>query len=304
MPASFKIFFSHKTCDAKHVCKLKERLVNRLPKFSFDDVSTAVPNSDEWKHVATSILKDCDMLVCIVGEETHSSEPIDWEIREAHRFNKPIIVAIMNAGFLLPPACKDLNIKSILWNEKEVAEQIIEIFIPRALFFGHDWDSGVPQIETISLQYNLMVQSWEALIARRQQVNTIYIAANSALLAAIGLLISSSDKVGINWIAVFVMIISLLGIAVCRNWQFTIISYGTLSKAKSDIVNAFESCMPAQMFAVEWRVLETKAYRSTTEMDLKTAKFFDWLFLGLLIISVIIIISPWLLLTIQTATNT
>ena len=76
--------------------------------------------------------------------------------------------------------------------------------------------------------------------------------------------------------------LSALGALLSLNWIQTIVSYGTLSQAKSKVVLALETYMPAKLFDTEWAVLESKRYRSTTSSDKRTAQFFFLLFLIIL----------------------
>lgn len=244
-----------------------------------------MPYNENWKASATPILESCDGMVCFVGEDTFRSEPIDWEIREAHRLGKPVVITTLSDQYQLPEACRQLQLEVAQWDAKEVAGRVGELLLPRALFLGHDWSLGLPGEEAIRNQYNIMVQSWEALIARRQTVNTLYITATSALLAGTGVLISSVEKVGQGWAAAGVAIIAFLGTALSFNWRRTILSYGTLSRAKSKVVAALEMYMPARLFDTEWRVLEARRYKSTTETDKQTALFFLLLFLVLFLIA-------------------
>jgi hypothetical protein len=294
MTNEFQVFFSHKTSDSERVRELQESLKELLPNFPIEDVSTTVPYIEGWKAAATAILQSCDMLVCIVSKDTHKSEPVDWEIREAYRLSKPIIVTTLYESFELPSACNDLRIGSIPWDATVVAGQIGEMLLPRALFLGHDWSAGAPQSAVISQQYNLMVQSWESLIGRRQTVNNVYITANSAILAGLGLMLSSVDKMGYGWAAAGVTVIAFLGAALSFNWRRTIISYGTLSRAKAKIVTALETYMPAQMFDAEWRVLEARRYKSTTATDQQTALFFLLLFGSIFLVSTGLMIGTWI----------
>jgi len=282
---TFRLFFSYRTSEQSRVGELQNRLKELLPNLPFEDASVDVPYVDDWKTAAASVLETCDGLVCIVGEDTHESEPIDWEVREAHRLGKPVVVATLSDGCQLPTACRELKVESTRWDATDVAGRIGELLVPRALFHRHDWSLGLPDPAAVWNQYNLMVQSWESLIGRRQTVNTLYISANSALLAGVGVLISSVDKMGLAWAVAGVAVVAFLGAALSFNWRRTILSYGTLSRAKSKVVAALEAYMPAQLFDTEWRVLEARRYKSTTETDKQTALFFFLLFLALFLVA-------------------
>jgi hypothetical protein len=218
-------------------------------------------------------------------EDTYKSEPVDWEIREAHRLGKPLVVTLLSGHCQPPLACKELQIETTPWDANDLAGRIVKLLLPRALFLKHDWNKGLPEPAEIWNQYNLMVQTWEALIGRRQIVNSLYISACSALLAGIGVLISSIDKVGHGWTMAGAAVIAFQGAALSFNWRRTISSYGTLSRAKADVVAALEVHMPARLFDAEWRVLEAKRYTSTTETEKQTAVFFFLLFLAVLLIA-------------------
>lgn len=281
----FRLFFSYRTSEKARVRELQDSLAELLPNFPFEDASVDVPYVDDWKAPATAILESCAGVVCFVGEDTHRSEPVDWEIREACRLGKPLVVTSLSDRYQPPPACKELQIEVARWNANDVAGRIGELLVPRTLFLTHDWSKGMPEPAAIGNQYNLMVQSWEALIARRQTVNTLYISASSALLAGIGVLISSVDKVGHGWTMAGIAIVAFLGAALSFNWRRTVSSYGTLSRAKSKVVAALEAYMPARLFDTEWRVLEAKRYTSTTDTDKQTALFFLLLFLAVFLVA-------------------
>lgn len=279
------LFFSHRSVDAERVGELKTSLKQLLPNLPFDDVSEQVPFDDSWMEAATSIIESCDGMVCIVGLDTHESEPVDWELREAHRLNKPLVIARLSESFELPPACRDLHLDVVDWDTAKVAGQIGELLVPKALFLRHDWDSGAPDSAAIWDQYNLIVQTSEALIERRQTVNTLYVSAGAAFLAGIGILVSSVGKTNLGGAAVVIALVGFLGAALSFNWRRTVSSYGTLNEAKYKLISAFEEYMPAQLFDAEWKVLEAKRYKSTTDTDKQSALFFLLLFLVISVVA-------------------
>jgi hypothetical protein len=261
------------------VDELQEALRDLLPNLPFDDASKGVPVADDWKTTARSILRTCDALVCVVGPDTHSSEPVDWEIREAHGQGKPLLVAQLAEDHELPPCCYELGIAPVLWKTSSLAGQLGELLVFRALF-PHEYDP-VADSNMLWNQYSVMVDSWERLIARRQTVNTLYVSASAALLAGVGALVSVTGRASVTGQSAGVAVLACIGAALGFNWRRTIVSYGTLSRAKSKVVAALESKLPARLFDAEWRVLEARRYKSTTETDRQTATFFLLLFLAI-----------------------
>ena len=132
--STFSIFFSNRNADRNRVDRLLAELKSLLPNMPFDDVSKAVPISDNWQVVATSILESCDAMVCLVGKDTYESEAIAWEIREAHRLAKPLVIVKMSPEHIIPTVCDELHVPSIDWNSTVLAGLIAELLLERALF--------------------------------------------------------------------------------------------------------------------------------------------------------------------------
>jgi hypothetical protein len=284
----FKLFFSHKSADSAQVEQLKSALRELLPNMPFEDVALGIPSGEgvDWQTPAASRLETCDGVICIVGAETYASGPVDWEIAKGLEYEKPLIVTRLSSEFALPPSCVARQIAAHDWNAVAVAGRIGEMLVSKALFLKHDWGAGKPDAASLWNQYSLMVQSWEALINRRQTVNTVYVTASTALLGGIGVVVSTTDKTGLLWGAAAVAIVAFLGAALGFNWRRTVVSYGTLSKAKAKVITALEAYMPAQLFDAEWGVLESKRYKSTTESDKQTALAFTLLFVGAFVVAV------------------
>ena len=287
---NFKLFFSNRSVDAEGIQNLIDNLHNILPNFPFEDISIQVPYTEDWKDKSSELIRNCDGFVCLISLDTDKSETIAWEIQEAYRNNKPIYIVTLSWNYPIPEICQTLNLQPKIWKPERTAVEIAEILLPKALFSQHDWSQGKPKSNDIIDLYKILVQSWEALIQRRQIINTIYLSASSAVLAGIGVLISSLEDIGNAWSLLSIIILAALGCFLSSNWHRTIKSYGTLSIAKSKVVLAFEEFLPAQIFNAEWWVLEVNHYRSTTHIDLRTARLFLGLFLIVIIISFVLLL--------------
>jgi predicted lysophospholipase L1 biosynthesis ABC-type transport system permease subunit len=57
------------------------------------------------------------------------------------------------------------------------------------------------------------------------------------------------------------------------------------------VISAMEAHMPARLFDGEWRVLEAKRYKSTTETDMQTAQFFLLLFVTVTLLAAGVAVS-------------
>lgn len=275
----YQLFFANKRVDQPVVDSIKELIVKHHPNFKFDDLSSNVPHADDWKIAAGEMLSRCDALICLVGAETHTSGPVDWEIREAHKLQKPVLAATLDENFKTPLCCSELDVSIVSGKKKHLASHIVKLLLPQILFAHYTWGDGKPESDVIEKQYHIIVQSWEALIARRQAVNSIYLTALAALLAGVGVFIGSVDKTGWLRSSAGAMLFAFVGLVLAIIWWHTIISYGILSTAKASVVTAFEKYLPAKVFDAEWQVLESKRYKRTTTADAVTAVVFMVLFL-------------------------
>ena len=107
--------------------------------------------------------------------------------------------------------------------------------------------------EALLAQYRLFVETSEALVVRRQSVNTFFLSVNSIVLAAAGLLLRDGGLGDLESIALTCL--SFGGAVLCVVWWRLISSFQQLSKGKFDVIHALERRLPARIFAAEWVAL-------------------------------------------------
>ncbi len=130
--------------------------------------------------------------------------------------------------------------------------------------------SGPPKPEPPSSQvlelYKMIVSSSEALVGRRQAVNTFFLTINGALLTAYGLVAQNVGTYRLSGAALIV--IALAGAVLCLAWRSLITSFGQLNRGKFKVINTLERYLPVSIYAAEWEALgrgeNPKIYRSFT----------------------------------------
>jgi len=117
--------------------------------------------------------------------------------------------------------------------------------------------------------YKLMVTSSEALVARRQGVNTFFLTANGALLTGIGLVIKAASSIRI--VAAGVLVLAFTGALLSYAWKSLLTSFGQLNKGKFAVINRLERELPAAIYSAEWKALaegqNPSIYRSFTSRE-------------------------------------
>jgi hypothetical protein len=142
------------------------------------------------------------------------------------------------------------------------------------LFASILFPSGNPKTEAESKEllelYKTMVGSSEALVQRRQTVNTFFLTINGALLTACGLLVQSAGAERLG--ALGVGALAIAGLILCGAWRSLITSFGQLNRGKFKVIGEIEKSLKAAIYAAEWEALERgenpKVYRSFTSREI------------------------------------
>ena len=129
-------------------------------------------------------------------------------------------------------------------------------------------------------QWKTCVEMANSNTEKRTNSNNIFITINAALLAVISFSLDCKS-----------IILSIVGIAVCIVWLYSIESYKKLSSVKYHIVNEIELRLPLKPFTYEWKKLNDEVkYLGLTKIE----KIFPWLFISLYGFSILLPILSWL----------
>ena len=131
--------------------------------------------------------------------------------------------------------------------------------------------------------YKLMVASSEALVGRRQGVNTFFLTINGALLTAVGLVVSNRGDRRLE--ALGILILTVTGAILCLAWRSLIRSFGQLNNGKFKVINRIEQLFPAAIYLAEWKALaegrKPEVYRTFTSREVWT----PWAIFGIYIVA-------------------
>jgi len=246
-----------------------------------------------WKVDASKKIKKSQMVLFVVGENSHKSPYIAWEIREAIKLKKPIYVLKLAEENLLHEA---LYVKNSFTEEREnygkvmSAEQIADVLK------NYDaGDYGLFNVEPSELnqealleQYKLFLQTSEDLVNRRQNVNSFYISLSSAVVAIMGVLFALDF--GYTGKLIVGAVFCIIGIILSMSWSKTLSCYGNLNGSKMKIISSIEKQLPLSLFDAEWAALSDKLnkkkYVSFTESEQAIPRLFGVLYLIILVLIV------------------
>jgi hypothetical protein len=145
--------------------------------------------------------------------------------------------------------------------------------------------------------YKIMVASSEALVGRRQAVNTFFLTINSLLLTAVGLFVRAGGHGHIRLHAAAILVLVTAGFVICVAWRSLIVSFGQLNTGKFKIINEMEKDLAASIFAAEWEALERgenpKVYRTFTSREMFVPFLMGALYLLTVILSALVVAARW-----------
>ncbi len=114
--AETKIFVSYYYKDERSLKRLLKAWSNNDKfKLSFKDTSADVSlqtaNDDELKKELTNRIKKSDLVLVLIGKKTHSRKWVSFEISEAVRLGKPLIVVKQKKQQRAPSELKSVGAK-------------------------------------------------------------------------------------------------------------------------------------------------------------------------------------------------
>lgn len=201
------------------------------------------------------------MVIFFIGENSHKSPYIGWEINTAIKYDKPIYTIKLNEKFKSHEA---LKIADDFSNESKSYDRPIDFDQLITLIERHNsgdykvFNQNVENIDKSILleQYKLFLQTSEDLVSRRQNVNSFYISINSALVAVFGALLALD--ISSFYKCVISIVLAIVGIILSVSWVKILISYGDLNSSKMKIISHIEKQLPASLYDAEWAALSDK----------------------------------------------
>lgn len=290
------IFVVHSGCDSdrvKEAVKQLEELESRV------NILVLKNGGVFWKIEAEQLLKKSQMVLFIVGKNSHKSKNIDWELKKAVKFNKLILYykledhnelnkclfgvdRFSKKEALLAEEAKAVNDIAYRIRKYENGEYMV-------------FNNSIENIDRNELleQYKIFLETSESLIARRQAVNSFYVSANTALITIMGGLIAVFGETGLR--AILLILTSVVGIILSVSWIGILNSYGVLNGSKMKVISMIEHELPAALYDTEWTVmsdkLNSKKYSSFTDSEKKAPKAFISLYILLIITAIVMGIS-------------
>lgn len=125
-----RVFISFRGEDKEPVDSFREQAKDENSDIDFIDFSLRVPfNSDDAEYIKRGIMeriKNSLVTVVFIGDTTHESKWVDWEIRESISLGKGVVAVNSKDGVKTPRALKENEITPIPLREQSKIGQAIQ----------------------------------------------------------------------------------------------------------------------------------------------------------------------------------
>lgn len=270
-----KVFVIHRSAERHAAFATLKRLFDSSD-IDAELVYLKLPGRGDWRQRALVAIKACEAVVVYNPTSAHSSENVSWEITTARGLDKPIIEVFSDFSR------NDASLQK-LKKIYRLEDEFIDCFDCTEL---EDF-----RAERLLKLYEIMINSSESLLQRRQITNGFFFTVVGGLVVALGFVLKEKLVVGSG--SFFLVFPIMVAIFMCRSWESLLKNYGRLNRAKFSVINEIEKQFEARVFAAEWIALgkgrRPSLYQSFTESEANVPRWFQ----VLLIILLAYVIYEW-----------
>lgn len=264
-----------------------------------------------WHKTAVEKIKKCNLVCyfCNLNKKSVAKKlkNVKWELNIANKLNKKVFLislgeempqngnsnSVAQEIFGFDYSGELLNLgKYRICHKNLIAETLLaeSRWTVESSLINKDLQKNVSEFEYYQLlisEYQIMVDTSEKLMERRQNISNLYTTICAALLAFIG----ASFAFG-NVAATFIIML-LAGIvftSLAVNWQACLRAYEMNNAGKFAVINAIEKILPANMFDCEYRYNTKNGIKSYSNRERLLPYIFVIVGICLIVISSVMLV--------------
>lgn len=302
-----KLFIVHSGKDKDQAYFIKKIIA----KNTGADVLVLENGGPLWKVEAKKLIKQANAALFLIGEHSHESQYIGWELSRCLKNNKQIFcLNLKDLTEMIRQGDEEkvLNIEALDKEQYKIHNVLIEknqytkdfqlrflVKMTRSVkeiinvinkYNNDEYDVFNTAItksnsEELIEQYKVYLQTSETVVQRRQNVSSFYISVNAAIIS-ISAVISPFIN-DMKSLSIVIMVISVFGLILDISWIRILESYAVLNSSKLKIIELIEKRLPASLFDKEWEVmsnkLNNKKYVSFTDSEKRIPKIFSAIYI-------------------------
>ncbi len=261
-----------------------------------------------WHKDACRMMEKADIIVYAVSPKSALNKNVDWEVKKAMSYGKYMVCLAAGQNvdlrkkelinkrlFVYDEYAKEEKCYADILESEEKLFKIISDYNSDAYIklFNGTTDIEESKAELLE-QYKIFSDTAEALVTRRQNMNSFYISANTALITVGATVFALSDEKNMLSKLIIALALSVPGIMLNISWRRTLESYFINNRGKMKILSMIEKRLPASLYDAEWKAMKNRyskeKYISFTDSEKKLPQIFTFFYLAIDMVAIIFII--------------
>lgn len=257
------VFIIHSGEDMDAIFRKKEELCQKCGKAK---VLLLEYRKFMWKQEAKQMMRQAQMILYIVGKNSWQSKNINWELKKALKYHKSIVFLKLDPSYAVnkillskdPFTHEDLILADEADSIDDVSQIITNYEQGNYINVLNEQNTVPEELSRAELfeQYKLFSETSEALVNRRQNVNSFYITANTAIIT----IAATAFSTDVDFLSKLIITIALTipGILLNHSWRQILRSYGITNSSKMKVLSVLEKHLSASLYDAEWEVMSNK----------------------------------------------
>lgn len=121
--ATYDLFLSFSSEHEALVDLFRDHVRGRLSLLSFNDSSMPLRAAEAWQYNAERLIRSCRATLCLVGDTTYMSEPVNWEIRKSVDLGKRVLAVYLQPTASLPVALSEIGVTPLPWDVDAIMDE-------------------------------------------------------------------------------------------------------------------------------------------------------------------------------------
>ena len=123
MPSN--IFLSFAMEHKSLVDQFRRQVKESCSAMNLRDYSIKEPVEGAWKAYAEQRIRASTATICLVGDSTWQSEPVNWEVRKSAELQKRVLAVYLQSEIRkVPAALSEIGVAPMPWNIKAIVGEL------------------------------------------------------------------------------------------------------------------------------------------------------------------------------------
>ena len=122
-----KVFLSFSMEHKSLVDLFRDQAADSNSGLVFWDYSIKEPVEGAWRVYAERLIRESSITICLVGESTWRSEPVNWEVRKSVELGKRVLAVYLQTNTVqTPPALFEVGVAPMPWDIKAIVDRLYD----------------------------------------------------------------------------------------------------------------------------------------------------------------------------------